>query len=202
MIYAYYRVSTDKQDITSQKFGVVNFASSRGLRIDKEILDDGVSGCVIARKRQLGKLLRQLQPDDTLIVPELSRLGRHTRDVLNTCQILLNKKISVYFVKNSIYLDDNPTANMLITMFSAFSQLERDLTAQRTREALQKKKAEGVRLGRPRGVRNKHLKLDDKVDMLQKYLRRGWSKVRIAKRLHVSRNTLKKFLILRNISVD
>lgn len=203
MIYAYYRVSTDKQDIASQQFGVVDFAKSRGIAIDREIIDDGVSGCICANKRQLGKLLRQLLPGDSLIVPELSRLGRKTEDVLQTCRRLLKKQIRVYFVKNNIYLEDNPTSNLIITMFSAFSQLERDLIAQRTREALQKKKAEGVRLGRPPGAKNKHLKLDDKIDKLHKFLCvRGWSITKTARRLHVTRITLKNYLKTHNLNLD
>ncbi len=202
MIYAYYRVSTNFQDINAQRFGVQEFCNKRGLKVGKEIYDDGVSGCVLAKKRQLGRLLRELQPNDTLIVSELSRLGRKTSDILNTCQILIKKKISVYFVKNAIYLEDNPTSNMMITIFAAFSQLERDLIAQRTKEALAKKRADGVILGRPKGAKNKQLKLDAKIEKLQIYCARGWSKTRIAKKLHCSRNTLRKYLILHNILLD
>ena len=91
MIYAYYRVSTDKQDYHSQKLGVLNFAKLRGFTIDKEIIDNGISGSVPAKDRKLGKLLKQLQKGDILITSELSRLGRSTSDVINTCQTFIKK---------------------------------------------------------------------------------------------------------------
>ena len=194
MIYAYYRVSTDKQDFTSQRYGVIEFCHQRGFSIDKEIIDDGISGTIIADKRKLGKLLKILNAGDTLIVPELSRLGRKTQDVLTSCQILLTKKVKVYFVKQAIYLEDTPTSNMLITIFSAFAQLERDLIAQRTREALAKRKAEGIILGRPKGHRNLKLKLTGKEKAIRRLLSKGYSKTMIAKKLKVCKDTLNNFI--------
>ncbi len=194
MIYAYYRVSTDKQDFTSQKFGVMEFCRQRELSIDKEIIDDGISGTIIADKRKLGKLLKVLKSGDTLIVSELSRLGRKTQDVLTSCQILLTKKVKVYFVKQALYLEDTPTGNILITIFSAFAQLERDLIAQRTREALAKKKAEGMVLGRPKGHRNSRLKLTGREEVIRRLLSKGCSKNMIAKKLKVCKDTLNKFI--------
>ena len=52
MIWAYYRVSTGKQDIDCQKLGVLEYAHRMGYTIDKEIIDDGVSGTVVAKKRK------------------------------------------------------------------------------------------------------------------------------------------------------
>lgn len=199
MIYAYYRVSTDHQDIASQRFGVQSYCESRSMKINEEIIDFAVSGCVNATSRNLGKLLRKIAPGDGLIVPELSRLGRRTGDVLNTCQKLLKKKVYVYFVKNNITLEDNPTSNLMITLFSAFSQLERDLISQRTKEALAKLKADGVRLGRPPGHKTSITKCDSKRDKIEYYMQRGFSRYRIAKKVHVSYTTLTRYLTLRNI---
>ena len=103
-------------------------------------------------------------------------------------------KVKVYFVKQAIYLEDTPTSNMLITIFSAFFQLERDLIAQRTKEALAKKKAEGILLGRPKGRRNTKLKLTGKEDIIRKLLSQGYSKSMIAKKLKVCSDTLNKFI--------
>lgn len=75
-VFAYYRVSTDKQDYESQKIGVVEYANRMGLTIDKEIVDDGVSGTVKACKRNLKKFFLQMKYGDTVITSELSRLGR------------------------------------------------------------------------------------------------------------------------------
>ena len=76
MTYAYFRVSTDKQDYENQKTGVVAMAERMGLTIDKEILDDGVSGAKDPKKRELGRWLRKMKKGDTLLCSEISRLGR------------------------------------------------------------------------------------------------------------------------------
>ena len=101
-VFAYYRVSTDKQDYESQKIGVVEYANRMGLTIDKEIVDDGVSGTVKACKRNLKKILTQMKHGDTVITSEMSRLGRSTADVLQTCEKFANRGVNYYLVKQGI----------------------------------------------------------------------------------------------------
>ena len=73
MIYAYYRVSTDEQDYENQKSGVVKYCEYKGLEIDREVVEEGVSGKIEYKKRKLGKLIKELKSGDLLIVSELSR---------------------------------------------------------------------------------------------------------------------------------
>ena len=58
MIYGYLRVSSDEQDVNSQKQGVVKFAEEHGWKIDQFITDEGVSGGKDPDKRNLGPLLK------------------------------------------------------------------------------------------------------------------------------------------------
>ena len=131
MIWAYYRVSTGKQDIDAQKLGVKDYADRQGWSIDREIIDDGVSGTVIAKKRNLWKIVKESTDGDWVIVSELSRLGRSTIDVLETCSILGEKGVNVWFVKQGIALDKSPMGKMILAILSAFSEMERDLISQR-----------------------------------------------------------------------
>ena len=101
-VYAYYRVSTDKQDYNSQKLGVVEYCCRANFNIDKEILDEGVSGTVKAKDRKLWKIIKESKEGDYLITSELSRLGRSTVDVLETCNTLSKKGVNVYFVKQAM----------------------------------------------------------------------------------------------------
>lgn len=153
-VFAYYRVSTDKQDYESQKIGVVEYANRMGLTIDKEIIDDGVSGTVKACKRNLGKLLVKMKYGDTVITSELSRLGRSTADVLQTCEKFANRGVNCYLVKQGMALDRSPMGKMMTAIFSAFAEMERDLIAMRTKEGLARIKASGRKLGRQAGVKN------------------------------------------------
>ena len=66
MIYAYYRVSTELQNYESQKVGVIDFANRMNWKIDKEYIDEGVSGTILAKERKLGTLLNILNKDDIL----------------------------------------------------------------------------------------------------------------------------------------
>ena len=67
MIYGYLRVSSDEQDVNSQKQGVEQFAKDKNWNIDKYITDEGVSGGKDPDKRNLGPLLQLLNKDDVII---------------------------------------------------------------------------------------------------------------------------------------
>lgn len=194
MIYAYYRVSTELQNYESQKVGVIDFAKRMNWKIDKEYIDEGVSGTILAKKRKLGTLLKVLDKGDVLITSELSRLGRSTSDVINTCQLLVKKGVNCYLVKQGMSIDNTPMGKMMIAILSAFAEMERDLISQRTIEGLKRRKANGVRLGRPIGSKNKKTKMSNQYDNVLKMLQSGMLRNQIAKELHVSFFTVNKYI--------
>lgn len=194
MNYAYYRVSTDKQDFENQKYGVLEYCRRQNIKIDREVIDNGVSGTVEAKKRHLGALLKKLQTGDVLVISELSRLGRSVIDVLNTCRIITEKKVVCYIVKQGITINDSPMGKMILAVLSASSELERDLISQRTKEALAKKKADGVHIGRIKGSKNKTYRLSGYAEAIKQKLNKGVTKVQIAKDCKVSYATLRNFL--------
>lgn len=193
-VWAYYRVSTDKQDYESQKIGVVEYAKRANLNIDHEIIDDGISGVVLAKDRKLGKLVRQLQAGDMLIVSELSRLGRSTADVINTCNTIAKHKADCYMVKQNMRIDQSPVGKLMIAIFSAFAEMERDLISQRTKEAMQRRKQKGLKLGRQFGAKNIHHCLDGKIDKLKELWESGISARQIADKLNVASTTINVFV--------
>ena len=99
MIYGYIRVSSDKQTVENQRFEINKFVTKENLKIDGWI-EETISGTKNYDKRELGKLLKQIQKDDLIICAEI----------------------------------------------------ERNLISQRTKEALARKKSEGVVPGRPKGM--------------------------------------------------
>ena len=106
-VYGYLRVSTDKQDCENQKIGVENMARSRGLEIEKWIVDDGVSGTKEPEKRKLGKLLRKIRTGDVIICSELSRLGRKLFMVISILEHCMKVGAKVLTVKDGYELGDN-----------------------------------------------------------------------------------------------
>lgn len=196
MTYAYLRVSTDKQDYENQKTGVVAMAGRMGLTIDKEILDDGVSGAKDPKNRELGKWLRKMKKGDTLLCSEISRLGRELYMIMRILEYLSKNDIHLHTDKDNFHLCDDIQSKVLAFAFGLSAEIERRLISQRTKEALARKRAEGVHLG---GVYGKRLRLNPKCvmkhDWIVKQLEAGTEKVIIAKKLHISISTLYRYLV-------
>src|SRR5258708_5884511 len=149
-VYAYLRVSTDTQELNSQKVGIVDYAEAHHLRID-EWVKETTSGVVDASKRDLGlKLLPKLQTGDALIIPELSRLGRSTADVLATLKLLSERQVKVHVVKGAFQLDDSINSKILSTVLGLASEIEHELIRTRSMEGQARARAAGKHIGRPR----------------------------------------------------
>ncbi len=200
MVYGYIRISTDKQDCDNQKLGIEAKANALGLHIDKYIEDDGISDTKEPEKRALGKLLSILQPDDIVIVSEISRLGRKLFMLFRILENLLNKGVKVYSVKDGYTLDNSIQSKVLAFAFGMAAEIERDMIIQRTKEALEVKKANGIHIGRPKGGRNRFHKLDGTENFIKSALLNKNTKVDIAKRLGTTIPTLNKFIRDNNLN--
>lgn len=146
---AYVRVSTDKQTVENQKAEINNYAVKNKMIID-EFIDIEVSSRKSKKDRKIEELLNKLNKGDTLIVSELSRLGRSTVDVLTTIEELNKMEITVILIKQNMTLgkDSDQISKILVTLFAMFAELERDLISQRTKEALKMRSGNGQILGR------------------------------------------------------
>lgn len=193
MIYGYIRVSSDKQTVENQRFEINNFCSREAMIIDGWI-EETISGTKSYSKRELGKLLNRVQKDDLIICAELSRLGRNLFMIMEILNICMTKECRVWTIKDNYRLGEDIQSKVLAFAFGLSAEIERNLISQRTKEALARKKAEGMVLGRPKGSKNKKKKLDGKIEMITRMLEGGATKALIAKRLKVSRNTLYLFL--------
>jgi len=194
MTYGYLRVSTDRQDESNQKVGVDKKARSMGLKIGEYIIDSGVSGKIEPGKRQLGKLMEKVKKGDTIIASELSRIGRSMYMVMRVLEFCMKNEVKVVTVKDNYVLGNDIQSKVLAFAFSIAAEIERDMISQRTKEALRKKMAEGIHIGRPKGSKNKKpIKLSGKGKEIKKLLKGGMSKAKIAKMLGVHRFTLYRF---------
>lgn len=153
-VLAYLRTSTDKQGLNNQKLEILEYAQQHGLQID-DFISISVSSRKSRRERRIDELLERLEGADTLIVTELSRLGRSTGEVINLIDELLTHDVRVIIIKESLSLDKNQDdiqSVTMITLLSLFAHLERMMISRRTREALATKKAQGITLGKPKGT--------------------------------------------------
>lgn len=195
MIYGYIRVSSDKQTVENQRFEINNFCENRKLHIDGWI-EETISGTKAYNKRELGKLLKRIEKDDLIICAELSRLGRNLFMIMEILNICMTKECRVWTIKDNYRLGDDIQSKVLAFAFGLSAEIERNLISQRTKEALARKKAEGVVLGRPKGRKSapEKYKLHGKVMLIQELLKANVSKRKIAKLCKVDRNTLDRYI--------
>lgn len=201
-VYAYLRVSTDSQDTENQRTGVDAKARALGLVIDKYIIDDGISGTKEPEKRALGGLLRKITRDDIIICSELSRLGRKLFMIMSILEHCMKVGAKVYTVKDNYELGDNIQSKVLAFAFALSAEIERDLISQRTKEAMARRRANGQHLGRIKGSKNKHHKLDGTEDIIRNAISKGVSKAKISKKLKVSIPTLNKYISQKRIIAE
>ncbi len=185
---SYLRVSTDAQDTANNKAAVLDFANTKDFgKVD--FVEEKVSGKTPWRERKIKEVLDGLGEGDRLIVPELSRLGRSTLEVLEILKEAKDKGVDVYSVKEGLSLNgDGMQAKIMTTMLALFAELERDFISQRTKEALKARKAAGVRLGRPKGPGKS--KLDEHREEIVALLKNGATKAFVAKRYGTSKVNL------------
>ncbi len=195
MIYGYIRVSSDKQTVENQRFEINNFCEKNNMQIDGWI-EETISGTKAYNKRQLGTLLKRVKKDDLIICAELSRLGRNLFMIMEILNICMTKECKVWTIKDNYRLGEDIQSKVLAFAFGLSAEIERNLISQRTKEALARKRAEGVTLGRPKGRKTspeKH-KLYGKRKLISELLAVGMSQRAIAKICKVDRNTLARFL--------
>ncbi len=197
MIYGYLRVSSDEQDVNSQKQGVEQFAKDKGWNIDKYITDEGVSGGKDPDKRNLGPLLKLVKKGDVIICSEISRLGRDLYMVMDILHFCMERECVIYTVKDKFVLGDDIQSKVLAFAFGLSAEIERQMIRQRTKDGLKLKMKLGVLLGRPIGTTNSEgsYKCDEHKQDVLKALEWGASARNIAKKIGIDRNTLYRSLI-------
>lgn len=201
MIYAYIRVSTDKQSVENQRYEIETFCRKKNFAVERWI-EETISSRVSLQERKLGKLLKRIKLGDTLIVSELSRLGRSLMEIMGILNTLMQLEAKLITVKENYELGDNINSKVLAFAFGLSAEVKRTLISARTREALARKKAEGIKLGRPKGKNNNTLKLTLQKEYINEMLRENMAVGVISKRLQVHRSTLTRFLKRKSMRFD
>jgi len=198
MVYAYVRVSTDKQTNENQRFEINNFAQKNDLVVSK-FVEEVVSGTKKVGDRELGNLLKKMQKGDMIICSEISRLGRSMFMIMGVINECLKRGIEIWTIKDNLRLDEGIHTAVIVFAFSLSAQIERDLISRRTKEAMARKKAEGVVFGRKKGSTTRYSKLHGKDEQIINLIKLHCPMNEIAAFLDVHRNTLDTYLKKRNI---
>jgi DNA invertase Pin-like site-specific DNA recombinase len=192
MIYGYIRVSTDKQTVENQRFEINQFCQTNFHVVDKWI-EETISGAKNLQDRKLGYLLKKMRKGDIMICSELSRLGRNLLMIMGILNECMNRDIQVWTIKDNYRLGSDINSKVLAFAFGLSAEIERNLISQRTKEALARKKAEGVILGRPKGRKSSKTKLTGQEKKIQELLNKKVSFSAIARILGVHRITVTNF---------
>lgn len=141
MVYGYARVSTRQQDLSRQLDLLDRYECNK-------IYTEKISG-VRANRPELNKLKKRVKENDKIIIESFSRLGRSTKDLIDLVYFFEKKGVKVISIKENLDTQ-TPQGKLMMTVFQAFSQFERDIIVERTKEGLESARARGNIGGRPR----------------------------------------------------
>lgn len=195
MTYGYIRVSSDKQTVENQRFEINKFCAAHGMKID-DWIEETISGTKTYQSRKLGELLNNTQKGDTIICSELSRLGRNLFMIMEILNICMVRSCRLWTIKDGYHLGDDINAKVLAFAFGLSAEIERNLISQRTKEALARKRAEGVHIGRPVGRHTKieRLRLNKYHEQIVELILSGKSLCSISRILNINRNSLRRYV--------
>lgn len=177
--FGYARVSSDDQDLQRQ-LDVLEACCARTWQETQSTLKE---------QRERGKVLDYVREGDTLVVTELTRLGRSARDLYEVADRLRSNKVKLAILNNGGPIDlDSPNGKMFFGMLAVVAEFERDMLSERIKSGIAAAKRHA-----PDGKwkRSRAPKLDaEKVERANALLQAGWPQTRVAKDLGVSRVTL------------
>ena len=168
--YAYIRVSTDKQTLENQKHKILEFAFNKKIQIE-DFIEVEVSSKKTQKERLIDDLFLKLEENDTLVITELSRLGRNMLEILNLIEKFNSKNIKLIFINQpELSTDNSALSNLLISIYGYFAQTEREIISERTKQGLAVARAKGKILGRQKGqiVKSMYDEHKEKIEELYK----------------------------------
>lgn len=192
MKYGYSRCSTNetKQDLQRQNREL----EAAGAEVIFAEFEHGDA----ETKEQLNKLFSQIAAGDTLIVAEVSRLSRSTKQLCSIIDLVQSKCICLQIL-NSITIDCrngelDAMTKAFLQMAGVFAELELTMTRARVKSGMANAKAKGKQIGRPSTTKNDIPEAFYKLYPL--YIAKQMSKVQLAGALNLSRPTLDKYIKL------
>lgn len=173
MTIAYIRVSSNKQDLQTQKLQIMEYCKANKISVD-EFISLEISSKKSQEKRKIKELELKLQSDDLLLTTEISRLGRNMLEVINLVLRLTQKGVKLCFLRQSELNNfNNPAFKLILSVYAYLAEAEREFISQRTKAGLNNARAKGKLLGRPKNSLNSNY--DKDKEQIEKLLRNGKS---------------------------
>lgn len=182
----YCRVSTTDQTVENQKAPLEKYAKAMGW--DYEVFTE-VESTRKTRPIQWNLYNQLLRKEfDGLLIYKFDRWARSTKEMVEHVENMISKGLMVYSYSENVDLSTSMGRAML-TIISAFAQLERDLIRERTLAGLARAKAQGKKLGRPKG---KPSNKDAPIEVVRNLLGQGYDIRQMAKMMKTSKYRIEK----------
>lgn len=188
MTYGYIRVSTESQTVENQRMQIKKVCKGKITWYSETI-----SGTKEPDKRKLGELLKTANEGDTIIVTELSRLGRSLMMIMKVLDDCLKRGVKVMAIKENFTLDNSICCKALMFAFGMSAEVERQLISERTKAGLERARRNGKRIGRQTGEKPRYFKLTPHKDKIKRYMKEGRSLNSMAREFGVNWVTMKNF---------
>ncbi|USK72732.1 recombinase family protein [Peribacillus asahii] len=159
MLFGYARVSTKEQNLARQLVQL----KEAGCQV---IFEEKVTGANLHRQ-ELQELLSVIKKGDEILVTDLTRISRSSKDLFELVELLKDKNVALRSLKDT-WLDmssNNPYSHFLLTVMAGVNQLERDLTRMRQKEGIELAKAKGLYNGRPKKYTPKHVGMKHALEL-------------------------------------
>jgi len=183
MTYAYLRQIPGHGNLSEQQRHILSFALTRGLQIDKEVIEYSTKQRSIEERQEFERFLHSLQEGDSIVVEHLSVLSDNVEEVVKVINCMLSRDITLYLAQNKITVTKHTP---MVEVFPLLNDL---------REA---QKANTGRIGRPKGSRSSS-KFDVYQAQIIAMLKEDMSVSAIARELGVSRSSLKDYIESRGL---
>lgn len=194
MIFGYARCSTNenKQDLNRQVRELKELGAT-----DKTIYKEFVTGSANV-KVEFEKLLRAIEEGDTLVVTEVSRISRSTKQLCEIIELVQERKLKL-IIKDSITIDCtkgeiDPMTKAFLQMSGVFAELEKNMISQRVKSGMANAKAKGKRIGRPDLDINDITGNDKFMNAYKLWKNKNIKKIDIQRLTGMSRVTIDKYI--------
>lgn len=145
MIFGYARVSTRDQNLETQ----ITELEKAG--VPKEnIYHEKISGRITNRP-EFSKLFDKMRTGDTLIVCDLDRLGRTTKQLFELMEYFMEQNIALKSINQGMFDTSSPMGKAIFQIIAILKEMEVEVTRERSRKAIQDRIAKGVKVGRKEG---------------------------------------------------
>jgi len=183
MIYAYFRQLANHIGLSEQQQMVLSFSSKRQMDIDKEVVEYSAKNLSIEKRGQFEKFIQGLKRYDVIVIHSLPVLSNHAEELIKIITCFLSKRVAVYVAKCGVFINKDSKIEDIFPLLNDLREIEQ---------------SKELRVGRPRGSYSKSKFDRYQLDIIE-LLRDGYNVSVIARKLNVSRSSLKDYIQSRNI---